>query len=83
MTEEQDWKQVGRHRAGLRDAAGLTQVQLAVAADVSLGVVQRAESGATVNEDSLRKLAAAVGVSLGAYADSASVASEAPAESTR
>lgn len=53
---------IGRRRAALRVERGLTQAQLAAAAGVSSAPISRAENGSPVDEDTVRKLAAALGI---------------------
>jgi transcriptional regulator with XRE-family HTH domain len=47
---------------GLRERAGLSQIELAVKADVSLGVVQKLEQPTRVRRESAEKIARALGV---------------------
>lgn len=51
---------IGGRRAALRTAAGLSPIQLAAKAEVSLATVMRAENGDPLQERVIRLLAAAL-----------------------
>lgn len=71
---------IGRRREALRREAGLTQEALAELAGLSHKTVCNAEDGTPLREESLARLASALGVSIGEYAHPASrFASQAPA----
>jgi len=60
-------RDVGMHRKVLRTKAEMTIRGLALAAGVSHPTVLAAEAGTTVNEGTLRKLAAALGCTAAEY----------------
>lgn len=68
MSEQDDARAViGRRRAALRKEVGLTQDGLAERAGISQPAVSRAEQGRPVEEETLRLIAAALGVSAKDY----------------
>lgn len=69
VATDTDRAAIGRRRAALRAEVGLTREALAARAGVSIKTLANAEDGQPLREESMAKLATALGVGIGLYAD--------------